>query len=327
MQVAARTRAAIANDPLDIVRSDGSVLHTLSYSAPLFDETGNVRGVVDACVDVTEHKALEERVQRAEKFASLALMAGGIAHDFNNLLTVIIGHASYLAAELPDRSPLHSRVNELETAAARAADLVSQLLAFTGRFWCDAKLLNLSAEIEEMKSSIRGMVQGSIAVRFDLASDLPLIQGGGTEIRQVIRNLVANAQDALSGSEDGEIEIRTTRTELLASQLEIFYPDQPLAPGTYVRLEMIDSGCGIPREIADRIFDPFFTTKFFGRGLGLSAVQGIVRAHQGGIRVDSYPGRGTRVEVIFPAHFSGTIPQGAPGLENAGAGPLPARIQ
>ena len=113
MQVAARTRAPVANDYLDIVRQDGSVIHTLSYCAPLFDESGNVRGVIDACVDITQRKLLEDRLQQAEKYQSLALMAGGIAHDFNNLLTVIIGNAACIAADVTGKSAMAKSVADL----------------------------------------------------------------------------------------------------------------------------------------------------------------------------------------------------------------------
>ena len=148
MQIAARTQAPVADHYLDIVRSDGSVRRTLSYAAPLFDEKGNVRGVINACVDITERKQLEDRLQQAEKYQSLALMAGGIAHDFNNLLTVIMGNAASVAEGVPAHSTAAQALDDVQTAAAKAAELVKQLLAFTGRFWCEVRPFVLSAEIE-----------------------------------------------------------------------------------------------------------------------------------------------------------------------------------
>jgi signal transduction histidine kinase len=301
MQTAARTGASVANDYLDIVRADGSVLHTLAYAAPLFDEAGRVRGVIDVCVDITDRKALEDRLQHAEKFQSLALMAGGIAHDFNNLLTVIIGNASSVVAEMSEWSPARRSMGDLQAAAARAADLVGQLLAFTGRFWCEVAPVSLTREIEELKPAIRGSVPPAVAIAYDLADDLPLIEADPAELQKVIDSLVSNAVESFDEELGGRIEIRTSQCELSPHHLEIFYPDQRLRPGRYVRLEMSDDGCGIPDEILGRIFDPFFTTKFVGRGLGLSAVQGIVRAHSGGIRVTSALHHGTQVELIFPA--------------------------
>jgi signal transduction histidine kinase len=300
MQVAARTKAAVANDELDIVRSDGCVLNTMSYSAPLFDEQGKVRGVINACVDMTEQRLLQQRLTRAEKYQSLALMAGGIAHDFNNLLTVIMGQASIISPGVP--AHLRESVTDLQSAASRAAGLVSQLLAFTGHFCWDGQPTDLSGEVEKIKEDIQQAIPAKVAVRYELAGDLPLIHAGLPELHQVIRNLVANAAESLSQNQPGTIEIRTSRCELTNHDLDLLYPDQQLTAGLYVRLEVTDSGCGIPDEIAGRIFDPFFTTKFVGRGLGLPAVQGIVRAHGGAIRVESSLHCGTRVEVILPAY-------------------------
>jgi signal transduction histidine kinase len=306
MQVAARTRAPIANDFLDIVRSDGTVIHTLSYCAPLFDENGNVRGVIDACVDITQRQLLEDRLQQAEKYQSLALMAGGIAHDFNNLLTVIIGNAAYIAAEATPRSAMARSIADLRISADRAAQLVSQLLAFTGRFWCEVQPVALSAEISLMMPRIREMVPQSIAIRYDLDDNLPFIHAGAPELQHVMDALISNAVDALDGR-TGTIEIRTSRFQLSQRDIQTLYPDWQLAAGSYVRLEIADTGPGIPDEIINRVFDPFFTTKFVGRGLGLSAVQGILRAHSGAIRLDSAPNHGTRVELILPERTTNVV--------------------
>jgi two-component system cell cycle sensor histidine kinase/response regulator CckA len=314
MQLAARTGAPVANQELDIVRADGTVLNTLSYSAPLFDEKGAVRGVIDACVDITERKSadeerraflvrrreLEHRLVRAEKYSSLALMAGGIAHDFNNLLTVIIGHASLLASEVGPNTAAATKVADLLSAANRAAELTSRLLAFTGRIYCNAESVNLSVQVIAVQESIREMLPPTIQLELDLAPDLPLIQAGIPELQQVVHHLVENAVESL-GNEPGKISIRTSCCELSADQIENLYPDQQLPSGSYVKLEVTDNGCGIPEDIATRVFDPFFSTKFVGRGLGLSAVQGITRAHGGGVRLDSLPRRGTRVEIVLPA--------------------------
>ncbi len=319
MQVAARTRTPVANQELDIVRADGSVLHTLSYSAPVFDEKGNVRGVINACVDITERKRaeeerrsflirrreLEQRIERAEKYRSLALMAGGIAHDFNNLLTVIIGHGNFLAFDLPPSSRPGQSVADLLAAAKRAAELTSKLAAFTGHSWWDAQRVDLSAEILGMQPALAEIAAGA-TLKFDLAADLPVIRAGLPEVQQVVQNLVENAVEALDGH-PGTIEVRTSQCHFTAADLEILYPDQHLIPGRYVRLEVTDDGCGIPDEISARVFDPFFTTKFVGRGLGLSAVHGIARSHGGAIRLESTLHHGTRAEVVFPCE-TGNLP-------------------
>jgi signal transduction histidine kinase len=303
MQKAVATRKPVANDYLDIVRSDGTTLHTLSYAAPLFDEHGKVRGVIDACVDITARKELESRLLNAEKFQSLALMAGGIAHDFNNLLTVILGNASAVATEVGRNTVAARAAAEIEIAATRAAELVAKLLAYTGRFWRDRTPLALAEAFDFLMPRLREIVPPQISIRAEAEPGLPLIEAGSSEMQQVLVNLTINAVEALEGAADGRIEIVAARRHLSGDVLAAMFPDPP-APGEYVLLEVTDNGCGIPQEIQDRVFDPFFTTKFVGRGLGLSAVHGIVRAHGGAIRLTSTPRRGTRVQALFPVFGS-----------------------
>jgi len=318
MQVAARTGKPVANQELEIVRADGTAISTLSFSAPLFDESGGVRGVIDACVDITDRKRaeeerrlsaargreLEQRLERAERYRGFALMAGGVAHDFNNLLTVILGHSNLLAAAVPPASKARHHVNELTIAANRAAYLTSQLRAFTGHIWCEARPVDLSAEIRSLEPAIREWVPASLSIEYALAPKLPTVSAGIPELHQVIQHLVSNSVEALEGRE-GKIEIRTSTCDFSSEQIEAFFPDQSLSPGTYVSLEIVDNGCGIPEDLVRRVFDPFFTTKFVGRGLGLSAAQGLVRAQGGGIHLESSVDFGTRVEVIIPVQPAG----------------------
>ncbi len=312
MQVASRTGQRLFHVPMDVVRPDGAVFHTLSYAAPVFDENGKVRGVIDACVDVTEHLALEGRVHSSEKYRSLALMAGGIAHDFNNLLTVIIGQAAAVSEHLMEHSAAAHAARELTEAANRATRLVSQLMAFTGNLWFEWKPLNLSAEIAAIKKSLQEIAPPSATLQFELPPDLPTFQAGESELRQVVTNLVANAAEALLPDQPGEILIRLSACDLSIADLRAAFPEQALIPGQYVRLEVIDNGSGVPRDAASRIFDPFFTTKFVGRGLGLSAVQGIVRAHGGAVRLIAGPHTGTCAEVIFPVASARQMPGAKP---------------
>jgi signal transduction histidine kinase len=331
MQLAARTGKCVLDVELDIVRDDGSVLNTLSYSAPVFDDEGKLRHVINACVDITERKrseqerkALEERLLRAEKDRSLGLLAGAMAHDFNNLLTAIIGHAELARCEVPAAGPAGTAIREVLSAATAAAELVAQLLAYTGHGWLKLSPLDVSAEVRAISERLRAMAPPEVEISFDLAMDLPPIRAGSKEVQQVLRNLVANAVEAMSGGR-GKILVRTQHCSLGADDLARDYPDQELAPGSYVRLEVSDSGGGVPSEVAARVFDPFFTTKFFGRGLGLSAVQGIMRAHGGGVRFDTSSGRGACVQAIFPAK-SGADRElgGIVSAANSGASPTRA---
>ena len=227
-------------------------------------------------------------------------MAGGIAHDFNNLLTAILGHADLARGEIPACSTAGRAIEQTLAAAHRASELVAQLLAYTGHGWIEMKPLDLSAEIRQFATDLKAMAPGQVDVSFELPGDLPPVQAGVREVRHVLRNLVANALEAV-GEGRGAVKIRTEECHLSASDLARDYPDQELVPGAYVRLEISDSGAGVPSELAPHVFDPFVTTKFTGRGLGLSEVQGIMRAHRGGVRLVTSCGCGTCVQTVFPA--------------------------
>ena len=305
MQRAALTGRSVLDMDLDIVRSDGSVLHTLSYAVPVFDSGRNVRHVINAYVDVTERKRLErermeldDRLSRAEKYRSLAGMAAGVAHDFNNLLTTIIGYSELARHDSPSGSTADS-IRQVLGAADQAAQLVDQLLAYTGQTWLELAPLDLSVEVQNMSAQISAMVPSHIELQLELAPVLPAIQAGSRQVRQVISNLMANAVEAI-GMHEGTVQVRTGWCTLRPEDLARDYPDQKLKPGIYVKLEVSDTGEGVSREVAARVFDPFFTTKFLGRGLGLSAVHGIMQAHWGGVRLDSSSVRGTCVQAIFP---------------------------
>ena len=226
-------------------------------------------------------------------------MAGGVAHDFNNLLTSILGYAHIARDEISPLSTTAHAIGQILASANRAAELVGQLLAYTGHGWIELKPLDLSAEIRGWAQDLRAMAPDQVDVRFELAGDLPPIQAGVREVQNVLSNLVANALEANVDGR-GTVKIRTEACHLSASDLARDYPDQELASGAYVRLEVSDSGAGVPSELAGRVFDPFVTTKFMGRGLGLSQVQGIMRAHTGGVRLDTSSARGACVQAVFP---------------------------
>jgi signal transduction histidine kinase len=306
MQLAARSGTGVLDVDLDIVRNDESVLNTLSYAVPVFDRERNLRRVINVCVDVTERKRsererleLEAHLKRAEKYRSLAVMAAGVVHDFNNLLTTIIGYSELARRDIPSGSS-RDAVRHVLDAAQKAAELVDQLLAYTGKAWFELHPLDLSAELGSMAAQIRAVIPPQIDIELELAQVLPPIQAGSRQVRQVVSNLVSNAVEAI-GNRKGAIQVRTGWCTLRAEELARDYPDQKLPPGTYVRLEVADTGGAVPAEVAARVFDPFFTTKFLGRGLGLSAVHGVMLAHGGGVRFDPTGPRGARVQAIFPA--------------------------
>ena len=261
----------------------------------------------ELAVDVTERKQAEEEKRKletqmlhAQKLESLGVLAGGIAHDFNNLLVGILGNADLALDDLSPVSPARERIKAIETASKRAADLSRQMLAYSGRGHFVVEPIDLNHVVEEMTHLLEAAIPKAVSLRYDLGKGMPAIHADVTQIRQVIMNLITNASEAI-GEENGIISVRTGALDCEQSYLdEIAYPER-LTPGVYVFLEVADTGCGMDADTSKRIFDPFFTTKFTGRGLGLAALLGIVRGHEGAVKVYSEAGRGTTFRLLFPA--------------------------
>jgi nitrogen-specific signal transduction histidine kinase/CheY-like chemotaxis protein len=245
-------------------------------------------------------RELEGRMQHTQRLESLGVLAGGIAHDFNNLLAVIMGRASLALADLPRGSSSSTNLEEVISAARTASELTQQMLAYSGRGRFVIESIHLSRLIEDVARLVSVMISKKAVLRLDLAADLPPIEGDPAQIRQVVVNLLTNASDAL-GDRGGEIQVTTGTRQVRNGEWASAFPDRTLPPGTYVFLEVRDTGCGMERSTMDRIFDPFFTTKFTGRGLGLAAVQGIIRGHEGALCVESEPGRGAAFRILLPA--------------------------
>ena len=247
----------------------------------------------------SERQAFERKLLETQKLESLGILAGGIAHDFNNLLTGVLGNASLARLDAGEDSPLQPYLEQIEVAAVRAADLCRQMLAYSGKGSFVVHRLDLNAVVEETAKLLKISISKKAVVCYELASGLPPVVGDITQIRQVIMNLVLNAAEAV-GERSGHIWVTTS---LLEASLKL--PDNAQFPGSlgagaYICFEVRDDGLGMTPETQARIFDPFFTTKFAGRGLGLAAVQGIVRGHKGQLLVQSEPGKGTRFRVYLP---------------------------
>ena len=257
--------------------------------------------------DVTERRRTDELLRQTQKLESLGVLAGGIAHDFNNLLTAILGNLNLAQNSLSDLSPATHYLDNVEKAVLKASDLTKQLLAYSGKGRFVVKELDLNHVVEEMTHLLQVSISKKIALRFRLAADLPLIEADTAQIQQVVMNLVTNASDAI-GDQDGTITISTATQEVDGSYIATTFPTQPIQPGSYVVLEVGDTGCGMTPETLARIFDPFFTTKVSGRGLGLSAMQGILRGHKAGIKIYSEPGRGSIFKVFFRVHRRAAAP-------------------
>ncbi len=274
--------------------------------APLRDEEGRLIGVVHVARDISELKRAEEerrrleaQMQHAERLKSLGVLAGGVAHDFNNLLTAIMGNAELALHELPPSSPACASLQQILLASRRAADLTSQMLAYSGRGRFIVGPLNLSKVVKEMGSLLASCTPKKVELKYELAEELPYIEADRVQIQQVVMNLITNAAEAI-GEDVGVITIRTGVMYFGEKDLADCFSETRLPEGDYVFLEVQDTGCGMSEETRRRMFDPFFTTKFTGRGLGLSAVLGIMRGHNGGVCVESKEGEGARVRVLFP---------------------------
>jgi PAS domain S-box-containing protein len=268
---------------------------------------GTVQDITQQIEDENEKNALRERVQRQQELESLGILAGGIAHDFNNLLTPILGYAKLASASLPQTSPVQRSLDEVERGVLRAADLCRQMLAYAGRGRFIVGPQSLNEIAQEMSQLLESTISPRAQFHLHLAPSLPPIEADGTQVRQVVMNLLTNASDSL-GDKAGHIHVATGMISATRELLQSGYPLTDLPEGDYVFIEVRDTGCGMPRETIERIFEPFFTTKFTGRGLGLAACLGIVRSHQGTILVDSKPGEGSCFRVLFPPSRSPVRP-------------------
>ena len=247
-----------------------------------------------------ERRDMKARIQHSQKLESLGVLAGAVAHDFNNFLTGILGNAGMVLRKLPDDSECRPLVEEIERAAQHAAALSNQMLAYTGRTAAVRQPFDLKSLIEEMAPLLRISVSKKAALRLELADSLPAVEGDPSQIRQVIMNLITNASDAL-GSDSGYISLEAGLLEADREYLADADAGAELSEGPYVYLEVSDTGCGMDEAVLAELYDPSYTTKGPGRGLGLAAVQGIVRDHGGAIKLDTVPGRGTTFKVLLAA--------------------------
>jgi len=257
----------------------------------------SVRGMVITFRDVTSRRALEERLNQAERLEAIGQLAGGIAHDFNNILLVIRGYSSVLRAELTDPQ-LVADVDEITKAAERAASLTKQLLVFGRRQGSQPRVLSIPVVVRDLESLLRSAVSEDIVLSLDLDDGAPSVVADPTQIEQVLVNLVVNSRDAMPGG--GTITVGVAGVRLDGGD-DTATP--PLVPGSYAAIWVSDTGSGIPDDVIPHMFEPFFTTKAegIGTGLGLSTVYGIATQSGGSIGVRTTAGEGTSITVYLPA--------------------------
>ncbi|MFO7534133.1 MAG: CHASE domain-containing protein [Kiritimatiellia bacterium] len=300
----------------------------------LAPETGEPREVVVVSRDVSDRKKNEEErlemerhLLHTQKLESLGVLTGGIAHDFNNLLAAVLGNLELTQNDLPPHTPARLKLEQAAAAAKRAADLTRQMLDYSGKGLFLIKAMNLNGLIEEKAHLLQTAIPQNVTLKLTLSPALPDFRADPDQIQQVVMNLITNASEAI-GERTGTVSLSTGVRDYSGAELaESRLPEKP-PPGRFVFLDVADTGCGMSPEVQQRLFEPFFTTKFTGRGLGMSAVLGIVRGHHGALFLKSMPNLGTVIRILFPAPESAAPepnPIAPPPAAPAGEpGPTPA---
>ncbi|MCF7886645.1 MAG: PAS domain S-box protein, partial [Candidatus Marinimicrobia bacterium] len=295
----------VEDQPLDLKKKNGEIIHTLITSVPIRDESGEVTRLQGSIKDITERRErekerekLQKQLTQAQKLKSIGTLAGGVAHDFNNILTVIIGLTQIIMSQMDESDPNYEHLESIFESAERAAKLTEQLLLFSRKKGLELEALNLNETISHLEKMLNRLIGEDITMYDSLTDDLWQIKADEGQIEQVITNLVVNARDAMP--QGGELTISTQNVFITAEKAKTI-PD--IKPGEYVRLTVEDTGTGMEQSIQDKIFEPFFTTKgrAEGTGMGLSVVHGIIKKHNGLINVYSEPGEGTIFRIYLPA--------------------------
>lgn len=280
-----------------LMRADGAYRWILDRGVARFSAGDVFAGYIGSCVDLTDLKESYEQHLATQKLESLGILAAGVAHDFNNLLGAIIARAELAHADIDPRSSAAADLDQIHLTARRAAEIASQMMTFAKQENGPSRLIDLSELVAETLDLLKVSIAKSAVLTTDLAADLPPICGNPAEIRQVVMNLIINASEALE-DKPGTIAISTTRAPIRGQSGEVC-------------LQVRDTGSGMTSDVKRRMFDPFFTTRFVGRGLGLAAVQGIIRRHGGSIEVDSKLGEGTRFLIFLPCAAEDGTPKSA----------------
>ena len=304
-----------------IVREGGEVRHVSDRARIIFDADGVPVRVIGALVDVTDrvHAAQRERelqnnMQHAQRLESLGILSSGIAHDFNNILAAIVGSADLLRESSALRGPEKTLVEQIAKSCERGVDLTGKMLTYAGRAPTERKSVDINQLVGDVLSIVGNAVAKSVVLNSELDPDLPRVDGDPAQLQQVVMNFVTNAVESLAEGR-GEVTVTTALRDVQSVEGKLVGCE--FRPGEFVMLTVSDTGSGIAPGQEAKIFEPFYTTKASGRGLGLSAVVGIINNHDGCLSVDSLPGTGTTVTALFP---KGKIePREAPAAPNAAA--------
>ena len=264
-----------------------------------------------------ERERAEQRLREKQKLESIGVLAGGIAHDFNNLLTGIIGNTTLALYAAPADERIRRYLDAVLADADRSAKLVQQLLAYAGKSEFFATRVRLAEVVQNTAGLVRPGLPEGIELSIETEADVPPVRADANQLQQALTNLLVNAVEAMA--ENGGVVRVSVRSVWIPGERAPEVRVGELGPGRWVCVEVADSGPGIAPEVAPHIFDPFFTTKFLGRGLGLAAVSGIVRAHHGAVAVSS--GGGAKFMLYLPAMETTALTSTAataPGMGEAG---------
>jgi PAS domain S-box-containing protein len=284
-----------------LVRKDGTRFLASSTMSASTSGKGLEFGLI--LHDMTTLRNTQRELAEAQKLESIGALAAGIAHDFNNVLAGIVINASILLEDSDPLSPNRPAIDDILAASELASGLTGQLLAYAGKRPFGTTRLDLSKLIAEMLHLLQSSIPKNVTLQSTLARDLPPIDADASQIQQIVLNLVINGGEAI-GVEGGVVQV-STGVGVPGAWQE--------CAGPYVYMEVRDSGCGMEEAACARIFDPFFSTKFVGRGLGLAAVAGAVRAHKGEVKVTSAPGEGSVFRIFLPALEPAALVESAAG--------------
>lgn len=295
-----------------LIRKGGERFPALFTLQPRYDGEGQIIGTIGVSIDITNLKKveekrmlLEEQLRQAEKMQAVGQLAGGIAHDFNNQLTCILGYAELVKEELAKNTKGQEYVDHIVQGIERSADLTGKLLAFARKGKYQSKPLDVHAMIEDIIHILSHSLDKRITMRTDLRAVDTIIIGDPTQLQNAMLNIALNARDAMP--DGGEILFATENVFFEDEKKAEHFPE--LGLGKYIKVRIVDSGCGMDAETQKHIFEPFFTTKVLGEGtgMGLSAVYGTIQMHNGGIRVDSRVGFGTEFVFFLPVTLDACV--------------------
>ncbi|MGZ5202926.1 MAG: histidine kinase famiy protein, partial [Telluria sp.] len=292
VRTAVREQRAVAVDILNY-KADGSPFWNALYIGPVFDQQGRLLYFFSSQMDITERRMSQEAMLQAQKMEAIGQLTAGMAHDFNNLLQVITGNLELSQGLLGSEHRASEPIRRAQQAAMRAAKLTQQLLTFARKQRLEPRRINLNTLVVEFSDLLVKTLGENVNLRLDLKPGLPSCTLDPTHLEMALLNVLINARDAMP--QGGEVSIGT---EEISGEQALRRHD--LTPGQYVAICVTDSGTGMAPEVLRRATEPFFTTKGPGTGLGLAMVHGFVQQSRGKLEIESTPGQGTHVRIIFP---------------------------